>query len=328
MNSDSDSGYESDAIEASKPEIEFVKTIQFSESQTGFISQHLLTQDMIRRIKKTKLKLSKDEVFKGVPSSVTQAIYNCTKRKNEINYFISSQEMHVELKDAQGSAMLPLITRDEISKNMGQIHEKVRPTISNLHLGAIQIAIKADFAERVNTPMTVAIFDKRFSEEFAEEGLLGAAQANLYASKFIFTVYPRFAISLEDGNLDKVLSFVYNFERANLLKEKSRVFSVTYLVAYALTNSHHSIDYRSSKYVSLEDIFTKVGKVEEKKFIPIKPPKEKWMLEVGESSKTRPRKPSKLRRQLTKRDLGEVSRRIDILSQKLVELSGTENSDD
>lgn len=312
-----------DSEQVSEPEtneVDFVQQIVFFETKSGFVSQSLITQDMIKQIKKTKLKLSRNDVFQGVPSLARTLFDKCTRRKNEIYYFVSSQEMHVPIEDAQGSVFLSLINTQEINNNLKLIKPEIRKSISNLHLGAVKICIKADFAEMIDTPMTVALFDKRFTE--LKTGLLGAAQANLYCGKFIFTVYPKFGVSLEDGNLDEVLSFTYDFEKKNLLKETSKMFSITYLVAYALTNSAHSIELRNSEYVSLEDVFANVGKVESKKFEKLSPLKKNWSIDVKEFPST-----SKISKPqtLTKDDLGEMSQRINYLASKIDKLSGEDD---
>lgn len=72
----------------------------------------------------------------------------------------------------------------------------------------------------------------------------------------MFSLYPKFGFSLDIKNLDRVLSFVHQFERENLMNSGDKVFSITYVVAYALTNSHHSIDYKNSEKIEIDDIFS------------------------------------------------------------------------
>lgn len=137
------------------------------------------------------------------------------------------------------------------------------------HLGAIKILLKAEFQEGINTPIKMALIDNRINDR--QYIILGAARGNLAYQKFIFTVYPKFGLSLTSKNLDKVLSFVHQFERTNFMNEGDKVFSITYLVGYAITNSHHSVDYKKKEYIELEDVFSEMGTVEDKKFSYIDP---------------------------------------------------------
>nr|GEX61756.1 hypothetical protein [Tanacetum cinerariifolium] len=113
----------------------------------------------------------------------------------------------------------------------------------------------------------MALLDNRI--ESRRDCVLGIARGNLAYSRFMFSVYPQYALSLETKDLDQVLAFVHEFERSDLMKPGNKVFSITYLVAYALTSSHHSIDYKKKEYI--DDLFSEVGSVEGSKFATIKP---------------------------------------------------------
>ncbi|XP_074323215.1 uncharacterized protein LOC141660156 [Apium graveolens] len=172
----------------------------------------------------------------------------------------------------------------------------------------------------------MALIDNRINDR--RDYILGAARGNLAYQKFMFTVYPKFGFSLETKNLDQILSFVHDFERHNLMNAGDKVFSLTYVVAYVLTNSHHSIDYKKNEYIELDDVFSEIGSVEQKQFSDISPLDNSWAidiaknkpilgqnprmsfrgrtLEVGESSNTS-----------NKELLHSMSRRVDDLCQKL-----------
>lgn len=70
----------------------------------------------------------------------------------------------------------------------------------------------------------------------------------------MFSVYPKFALDLKSTKLNKVLSFIHHFERSDLMNPGDKPFTITYLIGYALTNSHHSIDYKKEEYIKLEDV--------------------------------------------------------------------------
>ncbi|GJX12539.1 putative zinc finger, CCHC-type, caulimovirus coat protein [Tanacetum coccineum] len=69
------------------------------------------------------------------------------------------------------------------------------------------------------------------------------------------------------------------------MKPGNKVFSITYLVAYALTSSHHSIDYKKKEYIEIDDLFNEIGSVEGSKFATIKPIDETWAIDIAKNKK-------------------------------------------
>ncbi|KAL8110848.1 hypothetical protein AgCh_026554 [Apium graveolens] len=70
-----------------------------------------------------------------------------------------------------------------------------------------------------------------------------------------------------------------------------KVFSLTYVVAYALTNSHHSIDYKKNEYIKLDDVFSEIGSVEEKQFSDISPLDNSWAIDIAKNKPILGQKP-------------------------------------
>nr|GEW61705.1 hypothetical protein [Tanacetum cinerariifolium] len=129
----------------------------------------------------------------------------------------------------------------------------------------------------------MALLDNRI--ESRKDCILGIARGNLAYSRFMFTVYPQYGLSLDIKDLDQVLAFVNEFERSDLMKPGNKVFSITYLVAYALTSSHHSIDYRKKEYIEIDDLFNEIGSVEGSKFAAIKPIDESWAIDIAKNKR-------------------------------------------
>lgn len=297
---------------------------EFSESEQGFNAQLLVRQDTLKKIRASKLDLKKETVFK-MPSLINSML----SRKNEIFYFVSTSEMHVDIKDTSGSVYLPLITKQEITKNLEKLDPKIRSKISVVHLGAVKILLKSEFQEGIDSPIKMALIDNRINSR--KDCILGAARGNLAYQKFMFTVYPKFGLSLQTKNLDKVLSFIHQFERKDLMNEGDKVFSITYLVGYALTNSHHSIDYKAKERIELDDIFQEIGKVEEKQFSELTPVENSWAINIAKN-KPRINEQSSLgvrgnsliigepSRRNTEKSLSELSDKIDEIKQQLKQI--------
>nr|KAJ0185180.1 hypothetical protein LSAT_V11C900505830 [Lactuca sativa] len=119
----------------------------------------------------------------------------------------------------------------------------------------------------------MALIDNRITDR--HDCILGAAKGNLAYQKFMFSVYPKFALDLKSANIDKTLSFIYHFERSDLMSPGDKQFTITYLIGYALTNSHHSINYKKDE----------IGHVKDKQFCDINPQENSWVLNIARNKK-------------------------------------------
>nr|GEV26287.1 reverse transcriptase domain-containing protein [Tanacetum cinerariifolium] len=153
------------------------------------------------------------------------------------------------------------IVRWQVGTISGKYHINVNcPT--NIYFGKKDGAYIASPAIKsgIDTPIKMALLNNRI--ESRRDCVLGIVKGNLAYSRFMFSVYPQYALSLGTKDLDQVLAFVHEFERLDLMKPGNKVFSITYLVSYALTSSHHSIDDKKKEYIEIDDLFFKVGSVE------------------------------------------------------------------
>lgn len=255
--------------------------LTYVENEDGFQANLSIKQDLLSRVRKADLKIKKENIFKNIPSKLT--FLNPLKRKNEILYFVSTKEMSVDIKDTIGSVYLPLLTKEQINNNLKSIPTEVRSKIRMIHIGAVKILIKSQFQAGINSPIKMALIDNRINDR--QDCVLGAAKGNLAYQKFMFSVYPKFALDLKSSNIDKALSFIHHFERSDLMNPGDKPFSITYLIGYALTNSHHSIDYKKDEYIELDDVFSEIGHVKDKQFCDINPQENSWVLNIARNKK-------------------------------------------
>ena len=266
---------------------EEVNHAYLDESQDGFAGRIAIKNELLKKVNNTKLTLKEQEVFKRKKFSLSLKLLS---RPNEIMYFVRTIEHSIDIKDTEGSVYLPLITHSTLEADRKKFSTAVRPSINFLHLGAIKIMLKAHFREGINSPIKMALYDDRLNH--AQDKILGKAKGNLAYGKFIFTVYPKYGISLTDTNLNKVLSFVHKFERENFMEKGSKAFSITYVIAYALTNSHHSIDYSNEKTIDLENIFQEIGDVNSCKFAEIDDSNDNnWAIDIAKNKRLIGQKP-------------------------------------
>ncbi|XP_076931531.1 uncharacterized protein LOC143596706 [Bidens hawaiensis] len=122
----------------------------------------------------------------------------------------------------------------------------------------------------------MAVVDNRIINR--QDALLGAVQGNLAYGKFMFIVYPKFALHRDSKDFDKTLSFIHQCERTDLMEPGNKVFTINYLISYAITNNTHSIEYKEKESITIEDIFSDIGTVEESKFTKPSQLHENWVL--------------------------------------------------
>nr|KAJ0193736.1 hypothetical protein LSAT_V11C800404690 [Lactuca sativa] len=216
--------------------------LTYVEDEDDFHANLLIKQDLLSRVKKTDLKIKKENIFKNVPSKLS--ILNPLKRKNEIFYFVSTKEMSVDIKDTIGAVFLPLLTKEQINNNLKSIPIEIRTKIRMVHIGAV-----------------------------------------LQRETLLTKIYTKFALGLKSANIDKTLSFIHHFERSDLMSPCDKPFTITYLIGYALTNSHHSINYKKDEYIELDDVFSEIGHVKDKQFCDINPQENSWVLNIARNKK-------------------------------------------
>ncbi|KAL0408396.1 UNVERIFIED_CONTAM: movement protein [Sesamum radiatum] len=78
--------------------------------------------------------------------------------------------------------------------------------------------------------------------------------------KLMFDIHPRIAYNLADQDFSRVLTLHQDFKRKDLMKEGNRPYSITYRIAYALTNTHHSGLFLRKEYIEIPRIFKEFAK--------------------------------------------------------------------
>ncbi|AAM53124.1 ORFI [Mirabilis mosaic virus] len=301
-----------------------------NEDNMGYQVNIMIQQDQLKKINKKKLSLSKEEVF---TSSLWNNVKSMLNRKNEIIYCISSQEMSVDISDVSGRVYLPLLPKKEVEQKLSKLKPELRKKISIVHFGAIKILITAQFSHGINSPIKMALIDNRIKDR--KDCLLGTARGNLSHGKFMFTVYPKFGVSLNTQRFDEILSFIHEFERPDLMDKGDKIFSVTYLTAYALANSIHSIEYKNNSDIEIDEVFSELGNVQERSFCEIPSYDENWSINIDRNKTRINSKPRETVRgntltfgegtsQNQNQLLRQMSKNIDCLREKLEQISGNE----
>ncbi|XP_043697053.1 uncharacterized protein LOC122647811 [Telopea speciosissima] len=74
------------------------------------------------------------------------------------------------------------------------------PRLRYIHIGLIQIELTALFRQGIDTPVVIAIFDKRFLAD-PINALIGGIESNLIHGSVWFKLRPNFFLSVHDPNL-------------------------------------------------------------------------------------------------------------------------------
>ncbi|KAK4385886.1 movement protein [Sesamum angolense] len=78
--------------------------------------------------------------------------------------------------------------------------------------------------------------------------------------KLMFDIHPRIAYNLADQDFSRVLTLHQDFKRKDPMKEGNRPYSITYRIAYALSNTHHSDLFLRKEYIEIPRIFKEFAK--------------------------------------------------------------------
>ncbi|KAL0423836.1 UNVERIFIED_CONTAM: movement protein [Sesamum radiatum] len=82
-----------------------------------------------------------------------------------------------------------------------------------------------------------------------------------FTGKLMFDIHPRIAYNLADQDFSRVLTLHQDFKRKDLMKEGNRPYYITYRIAYALSNTHHSDLFFRKEYIEIPRIFKEFAKV-------------------------------------------------------------------
>ncbi|KAL0408160.1 UNVERIFIED_CONTAM: movement protein [Sesamum radiatum] len=188
------------------------------------------------------------------------------QRRHHIIYKVSSCEFVIHMELTGNVMKMQLIPKKEILEELSKLREEVATTMKWIHIGTIEVQIKATFKEGIDFEIHLSIMDRRINN--LRDGCLGTMIGNLYAGKQMFDIHPRIAYNLADQDFSRVLTLHQDFKRKDLMKEGNRPYSLTYRIAYALSNTHHS-DFNThhsdlflrKEYIEIPKIFKKFAKV-------------------------------------------------------------------
>ena len=77
-------------------------------------------------------------------------------------YFSATvREEPIEIRYARGNTNIPLLLKTDIKDKINKIKSSDRLKIGYVHIGGIQVMIRAHFREGINSPVNLAILDNQ-----------------------------------------------------------------------------------------------------------------------------------------------------------------------
>ncbi|KAL0412946.1 UNVERIFIED_CONTAM: movement protein [Sesamum radiatum] len=194
----------------------------------------------------------------GVIGKVLNQI-GLNQRRHHIIYKVSSGEFAIPMELTGNVMEMQLIPKEEFLEKLSKLREEVAVTMKWIHIGTIEVVIKATFKEGIDSEIHLSMMDRRINN--LRDDCLGTMIGNLYAGKLMFDIHPRIAYNLVDQDFSRVLTLHQDFKRKDLMKEENRTYSITYRIAYALSNTHHSDLFLMKEYIEIPRIFKEFVKV-------------------------------------------------------------------
>ncbi|KAK4394479.1 movement protein [Sesamum angolense] len=139
------------------------------------------------------------------------------QRKHHIIYKVSSCEFAIPMEFTGNVMEMQLIPKEEILEELSRLREENAVTMKWIHIGTIEVVIKATFKEGIDSEIHLLIMDRRINN--LRDGCLGSMIGNLYAGKLMFDSHPRIAYNLADQDFSRVLTLHQDFKRKDLMKE-------------------------------------------------------------------------------------------------------------
>ena len=86
------------------------------------------------------------------------------------------------------------------------------------------------------------------------------AHIKLKYQKLIFNIYPKISHNTQDKDFDKTLSLIQYFKRKDFFLNGNRSYSITSMIFYTLSNTHHTEKFSNIEFIDLPKLFLEVGK--------------------------------------------------------------------
>ncbi|KAK4381666.1 movement protein [Sesamum angolense] len=113
------------------------------------------------------------------------------QRKHHIIYKVSSGEFAIPMEFTGNVMEMQLIPKEEILEELSRLTEEIAVTMKWIHIGTIEVVIKATFKEGIDSEIHLSIMDRRINN--LRDGCLGTMIGNLKEYIEIPRIFKEFA---------------------------------------------------------------------------------------------------------------------------------------
>ncbi|KAL0292261.1 UNVERIFIED_CONTAM: movement protein [Sesamum calycinum] len=137
--------------------------LQTFESLSGFFSSLTVSNKTMKRIMRQDFNRSPYDGFRigGIGKVLNQIGLN--QRKHHIIYKVSSGEFAIPMEFTGNVMDMQLIPKEEIFEELSRLKEDIAVTIKWIHIGTIEVVIKATFKEGIDSEIHLSIMDRRIN---------------------------------------------------------------------------------------------------------------------------------------------------------------------
>jgi hypothetical protein len=94
------------------------------------------------------------------------------------------------------------------------------------------------------------------------KSLITKGEGNLKYGKLKFDINLQIGLSLKDIDLNRSIVIHYRLKDQDLMRSGNHPFTVCYKMNYALSNSHHSIEFSGKEKIQIDELFASFLKLE------------------------------------------------------------------
>lgn len=205
----------------------------------------------LNKIEKIDFDLKQDQNFR---TSLYKDIKRVFSRKNILKFGIMTGEVAVKIEETTGNVMLTAVDKDQILKRINTFSREEKERIKYVHISTCQIIIKSTFMKGIDSPIELLLRDNRLTNY--QESIIANGSGNLKMGKIKFDVNLQIGLVINDLDLDRSIILEYKLLKDNFMKKGNHPFSICYRINYALSNSHHSIEFRHSEKIHIDELFS------------------------------------------------------------------------
>ncbi|KAL2230681.1 UNVERIFIED_CONTAM: movement protein [Sesamum indicum] len=168
------------------PSDESIYEEEIETDSDGSSTEMTVSNKTMERIMRQDSNLSPYDGFRigGIGKVLNQIGPN--QRNHHIIYKVSSGEFAIPMELTGNVMEMQLILKEEILEELSKLREEVVITMKWIHIGTIEVVIKATFKEGIDSEIHLSIMDRRIHN--LRDGWLGTMIGNLYAGKLMFDI--------------------------------------------------------------------------------------------------------------------------------------------